>query len=118
MMHRHRFVCLLTASLFAIGALTTVAAFAQDQGIHVVAGTYGANCKAPHGNKTAHLAAACNGRSDCTYKIDYTVIGDPAVGCGKDYVAEWRCGGRQEVHRVGASPEAGYGKTVSLTCPQ
>ena len=91
---------------------------ALASGIQVVAGTYGENCKAPHGNKTSHLAEACNGRADCTYKVDYTVIGDPAVGCGKDYVAEWRCGGSREVHRAVADAEAGFGKTVGLTCPE
>ena len=57
--------------LFAISALMAESVLAQDQAIRVVVGTYGGNCNAPHGNKTEHLAAACNGRADCTYKIDY-----------------------------------------------
>ena len=84
LVNRQNLACLLIAGFFAMGVLTTVSTLAQEQEIRVVAGTYGGNCQAPHGNKTEHLAAACNGRTDCTYKIDYTVIGDPAVGCGKD----------------------------------
>jgi hypothetical protein len=85
-------------------------------GIQVLAGTYGANCRAPHGNKTEHLAAACNGRTNCSYVIDYQVIGDPAVGCSKDYIAEWRCAGDPSVHSATASPEAGFRKGIELAC--
>jgi hypothetical protein len=117
-MHRQDLVCLFVFGFFAISALMAESVFAQNQAIRVVAGTYGGNCNAPHGNKTEHLAVACNGRADCTYKVDYTVIGDPAVGCGKDYVAEWWCGGSLELHRVVANPEAGFGSTLTLQCEQ
>jgi hypothetical protein len=93
-------------------------AFRGHGAIEVVAGTYGANCGAPHANKTPPLAAACSGRGQCDYRVDYTVIGDPAVGCPKDYVAEWRCGGSPAVHRAAAPPEAGFGAVVTLTCPR
>ncbi|MDQ5986820.1 MAG: hypothetical protein CSYNP_02553 [Syntrophus sp. SKADARSKE-3] len=90
---------------------------ASAQGaITVVAGTYGKNCGAPHGNKTEHLAGACNSRTQCEYVINYQVIGDPAVGCGKDYVAEWRCGGDTTIHQASAAPEAGFNKKILLTC--
>ena len=117
-MQRRNLVGLFVLGLFAISVLMAESVLAQNQAIRVVAGTYGGNCNAPQGNKTEHLAAACNGRADCTYKVDYTVIGDPAVGCGKDYVAVWRCGGSREVRRAVASPEAGFGKTVELSCSQ
>ncbi len=86
--------------------------------IQVVAGTYGRNCGTSHGNKTEHLARACNGKSRCEYTINYQVIGDPAVGCAKDYVAEWHCGDASPVHRTSASPEAGFGKKIVLSCPR
>jgi len=86
--------------------------------IRVVAGTYGQNCGTSHGNKTSHLANACNNKTLCDYVVDYTVIGDPAVGCAKDYVAEWRCGNDSTVHRASAPPEAGYRKKVNLSCPR
>jgi hypothetical protein len=115
-MHRQKLVCLFALGFFATSALMAESVLAQNQAIRVLAGTYGGNCNAPYGNKTSHLATACNGRADCAYKVDYTVIGDPAVGCGKDYVAERRCGGSREVRRTVAGPEAGFGKTVELRC--
>ena len=91
---------------------------ASPQGtIAVVAGSYGMNCGASHGNKTEHLANACNNRMQCEYVINYQVIGDPVVGCGKDYVAEWRCGSNTTTHRTSASPEAGFSKKIILSCP-
>ena len=92
---------------------------ASSQGaIAVVAGTYGRNCGASYGNKTEHLASACNNQTQCEYIIDYRVIGDPVVGCGKDYVAEWRCGNDVTTHRTSASPEAGFNKKIILSCPR
>ena len=99
---------------------SSVATFTVGQpptGIAVVAGTYGGNCGAPHGNVTASLASACNTLGRCDYIVDYTIIGDPAPGCAKDYVAEWTCNGQSLVQQATASPEAGFRKTVTLTCP-
>ena len=84
--------------------------------IHIVAGTYGQNCRAAYGNKTPHLQQSCEGHTRCVYRVDYKVIGDPAYGCAKDYIAEWRCGDEPGVRRAVAAPEAGYGKTVELAC--
>ncbi len=96
-----------------------IAASSSRRGaIVVVAGTYGKNCGASYGNKTDHLAQACNNKSNCVYTISYVTIGDPAVGCGKDYVAEWRCGGDERVHRTSVPPEAGFNKQITLSCPR
>jgi hypothetical protein len=84
--------------------------------IEVVAGTYGANCGQPRGNKTSFLAEECDGETSCAYTVDYKVIGDPANGCAKDYIAEWQCGSDPTVRQATASPEAGHGKTVVLSC--
>lgn len=84
--------------------------------IRVLAGTYGANCGTEYGNKTQHLATACNGKKQCEYKIDHTVIGDPAVGCAKEYIAEWQCGSGP-TKSTKARAEAGFGSVISLTCP-
>jgi len=83
--------------------------------ISVVAGSYGLNCGAPHGNKTGHLAQQCNGKNLCEYKVNYQVIGDPAVGCGKEYVAEWQCGDG-ELKSTKANAEAGFGSIIKLSC--
>ena len=92
---------------------------AVGSGIKVVAGTYGGNCGQPRGNKTEHLAKACNGRSQCVYTVDHKVIGDPAYGCVKNYVAEWQCGSSPAVLRAvagGTNMEAGRGSKVTLSC--
>ena len=112
-----RFAC-LPLFLFVPACMAT-APSAVPEGppvIQVVAGSYGENCKAPHGNKTEYLRQACDGQQVCSYKIDYTVIGDPAVGCAKDYVAEWRCLAGAAVRKASAPPEAGYGKVIELRC--
>lgn len=84
--------------------------------IKILSGTYGGNCKQPAGNKTPHIAQACTGKASCDYVVDYQVIGDPAYGCAKDYVAEYTCGSDPTVRRASASPEAGFKTTVSLSC--
>lgn len=86
--------------------------------VEVVSATHGGNCAAPRGNETADLARACSGKPECQYRIDYTIIGDPAVGCGKDYVAEWRCSGSRVTRQTKATPEAGYGAVITLRCAQ
>jgi hypothetical protein len=90
-------------------------------GIRVVSGTYGGNCKgrltggAGGTDKTAHLRAECEGRDVCEYSVVWQKIGDPASGCHKDYVAVWQCaGGGGGTAR--AAPEAGLGSKVVLTC--
>jgi hypothetical protein len=94
--------------------LASAPAFAGG-GIHIVAATYGPNCGVPRGAHTESLRAACEGRDRCDYVVDYTAIGDPAVGCQKTYVAEWDCGnGTAQTASAGA--EAGFGSHVVLAC--
>jgi hypothetical protein len=85
--------------------------------ITVTAGTYGGNVGAPAGNVTGHLAASCNNSSACNYSVAYWVIGDPAPGFAKDYLAEWTCTPGGTVHRAWAAAEAGLGSVVHLVCP-
>ena len=89
----------------------------RDGHIKVIAATYGRNCGAPYGNVTRHLAEICDGRATCEYVIDFTVIGDPAPGCAKDYLAEWQCGRDPERRTIGVRPEAGGGTRILLRCP-
>jgi hypothetical protein len=84
--------------------------------INVVAGSYGQNCGALYGNATVHLASKCNDRETCDYTIDYKVIGDPAIGCKKDYLAEWKCGEATTIHSASASGESGLGTKIVLSC--
>jgi hypothetical protein len=112
----------LAASLLlatACGDPSTAATSANHEAsgvITVVAGTYGGNCGAPHGNVTAQLAKPCDDRASCDYTVDYQVLGDPKEHCGKDYVAEWTCGQDDEIQRAELGPEAGYGGVVHLFC--
>ena len=85
--------------------------------IAIIAGTYGKNCGAAYGNTTEHLAQECNGKRHCDYVIDSKIIGDQALGCSKDYIAEWRCSNDQSIRTALASPEAGFRKQITLMCP-
>ena len=96
--------------------------------IHVVEATYGQSCKdfmpppghtnqVKAGNATAELTKACDTKkATCIYEVDDTKIGDPATGCGKDFIAIWRCGGDPQVHRLFLPAEAS-GRSVLLSCP-
>jgi hypothetical protein len=96
--------------------------------IHVVEATYGQSCKdftpppghtnqVKVGNATAALTKACDrAMESCIYDVDDTKIGDPATGCGKDFIARWRCGSDQKVHQFYLPPEAA-GRSALLSCP-
>src|SRR5436305_1170553 len=88
----------------------------RGPGIRVVAATYGANLGLQRGNVTAALAAQCNGRPMCEYRVDFHVIGDPAPNRAKNYVAEWQCAGSPNVFRAEANAEAGFGSMIALRC--
>ena len=100
--------------IFVITALIASSS-AQGIAIEVVSGTYGQNCGAQRGNATPDLATRCDGRDTCEYRIDRRRILDPAEGCPKDFLAEWRCG-KTEFHTAMLSPEAGAGSTLVLSC--
>ncbi len=84
--------------------------------IRIISGTYGRNCGAPYGNATNHLADACDGTGTCEYVIDIGVLGDPARGCRKDYIAEWQCGRDPEKGVITVNGEAA-GTRIVLRCP-
>jgi hypothetical protein len=96
--------------------------------IHVVDATYGLACKdfvppsgQPNlvkvGNASAALTSTCDkAKTTCLFAVDVTQIGDPANGCGKDFVANWRCGSDQTVHQFYLTPEAD-GRSALLICP-
>jgi hypothetical protein len=84
-------------------------------GIEVMQATYGSNCGAKWGNATADVANACNGMHNCDYQVDVRRLGDPAFGCAKQFVVEYRCSGG-ESKRVTVAAEAGLGGLASLAC--
>jgi len=95
--------------------------------IHVTEATYGENCQsfvprpghtnlAKPGNATAAVAQACNmAKGSCMFAVDVSKLGDPADGCGKDFVVGWRCGADPTVHEVFLPAEAS-GATALVTC--
>jgi hypothetical protein len=86
-------------------------------GAQIRSATYGGNCGAPAGNESAVVAAACNGKNSCSFVIDWKELGDPAHGCGKNFVVEWRCGGSSKPSTVTVPAEAGLRKTALISCP-
>lgn len=96
--------------------------------IHVTEATYGLSCKdfteqpprvnlVKLGNATKVLAQACEAaKSSCAFAVDVNKIGDPADGCGKDFVASWRCGGDPKVHQFYLAAESN-GRSALLSCP-
>lgn len=83
--------------------------------ISVQAATYGHNCGAKLNNVIGHAQQTCDGKAACDYKVDFTVIGDPASGCPKNYSVTWNCGSAPG-GTLSAPPEAGYGAVLNLRC--
>jgi hypothetical protein len=96
--------------------------------IHVVDATYGLACKdftSPFGkpnlvkvgNFTALLSSVCDQvKGACSFAVDAVKDGDPANGCAKDFIANWRCGSDKKVHRFYLPVEAS-GRSALLVCP-
>jgi hypothetical protein len=85
--------------------------------IQVISAVYGANCRRPS-DVSGSLRQACDTKQRCDYLVDHTKLGDPAVGCRKDYVYRWRCVGSEKYAPVSEQivmPEAS-GKYASLWC--
>jgi hypothetical protein len=100
--------------------------FGNRPEIGVVSATYGLNCKgfpvpapfpnlAAPGNVTRAVKRACDARQRCEFLVDTAKIGDPANGCGKDFLVEYKCGETGPVKSAFLPPEA-YGKKVFLSC--
>jgi len=96
--------------------------------IHVVEATYGLSCKdftpppghsnqVTLGNATTIVAKTCdNAKTSCRFAVEDGKLGDPASGCGKDFVTSWRCGGDSKVHQFYLAAEAS-GRSALLSCP-
>lgn len=83
--------------------------------IRIMGAAYGASCGIAAGNATRNVAAQCDGRKSCSYKVSYKVLGDPAYGCKKDFFVTYYCG-RSGPFQGRAAAEAGYGSVVPLVC--
>jgi hypothetical protein len=85
--------------------------------ITVQEATYGSNCgrRIGRGNVTPFFSKACDGRSSCDVTISVEQLGDPAPGCGKDFVIRFLCNqehpGKSEYQKGEAN-----GSTLHLNC--
>lgn len=93
-----------------------LAAGAADGGIKILSATYGGNCRAPVGNATDDLKMQCEGTASCAYRINVTRLRDPASGCAKDYVYEYKCGRDPKAIKGYVKAEAGLGSYAMLEC--
>ncbi|MBH5396231.1 acyltransferase [Bradyrhizobium sp. CNPSo 4010] len=107
---------ILAAVIYAVQAVT--GDHLTQQGLSVVAATYGGNCRwiSVHGNATRALAAACSGKYECTFTVRTEQIGDPAPGCAKDFMAAWICKGDRTIRSTSFRADSGFGSTVQLSC--
>jgi hypothetical protein len=96
--------------------------------IHVTEATYGESClhfvpagghtnPVKMGNATVVASQSCDNTDVfCPIYIDHVKLGDPAVGCDKDFAVSWRCGTSQTVHRNRLAAEA-IGQVTWIGCP-
>ncbi|MGY3443236.1 acyltransferase family protein [Bradyrhizobium sp. USDA 4473] len=69
----------LVSAAAAYAVRNAAGATVPRSNISVVSATYGGNCRwiSARGNATAALAAACNGKGECTFNAGMARIGDP-----------------------------------------
>jgi hypothetical protein len=85
-------------------------------GISIASATFGANCGAIRGNVTRAVGDACNGKTECAYKVDVDRLGDPAHGCDKDFAAAYFCSSETMMKHVNLGAPAERGKIAILQC--
>jgi len=82
--------------------------------VQIVSSSYGLNCNTLlFNNQLTTLKAACSGLSSCSYSVDHTVIGDPSVGCAKEYEYQYECLSDVQEGTVGSEAS---GQSLSIDC--
>jgi hypothetical protein len=96
--------------------------------IHILEATYGLNCRTfavpagqvnrvKPGNATSMALEICGkATGSCSLAIDVGRMGDPAPGCRKDFLLQWRCGDLEKARQLYVAEEANA-KTAVATCP-
>lgn len=112
--------------IVAILFLLIVTRCGPIDGLEVVDATYGANCENANpsiiiGNMTSLIRDDCEHRKGtCTFNFTISKLkrmgGDPAVGCSKDLLVNYKCSKSGEIQSVNIAGEALY-KKVILQCP-
>ena len=98
----------------------------KTRGIHVLTATYGESCRqfqlhAPRvnsvaeGNATIAMARICDGKPRCDFEVTTGVLGDPAVGCAKNFSVRYSCWPDDAAKTMDLDGEAN-GRAVTLSC--
>jgi hypothetical protein len=83
--------------------------------------TYGGNCGTSRDvarDDTVRIAAECNGKERCTYRIDRSKMSDrpdPKPKCAKSYVVVYACSG-EKMHRVALQKPEANDHDIDLSC--
>ena len=91
-------------------------------GITVRRATYGGNCGTSRNvarDDTKRIAAVCNGKGRCTYRIDRSKMGDhrnPKPHCAKSYLVVYACSGKERSHRVALQKPEANEHDIDLDC--
>jgi hypothetical protein len=111
----------ITVSPEAGGSTLNINCGSAISGIRVISASYGeGTCQHFDTVRASNdLSKSCNGKTTCEYIIDSNVIGNPAVGCKKDYTARWNCGSGTSTRRihVGGVNQDASGLMITLSCP-
>ncbi len=96
-------------------ALQTLQMQCTDEGMEILAATYGPNCQnVQTGNRTTEMASACDGKANCSYNP--LTDGDPAVGCPKQFAYTYSCVGYSQPRTVVYPNISSTSQTVMATC--
>ena len=107
------------AVVLMIAGGTTVSAAGV---ITVRRATYGANCgRLGDGAKddTVRIAAECNARRHCTYRIDRSKMSDRSdrkPQCAKSYIVVYACSHEEKKHRVARQKPESNEHSIELNC--
>jgi hypothetical protein len=106
------------AVLLTIAGAKTVSAAGV---ITVRRATYGGNCGTSRDvarDDTVRIAAECNGKERCTYRIDRSKMSDrpdPKPACAKSYVVVYACS-KKKMHRVALQKPEANDHDIVLKC--
>jgi hypothetical protein len=110
-------IVLLAVMLVIAGGKTVAAAGV----ITVRRATYGANCGTTRDvarDDTVRIAAECNAKERCTYRIDRSKMSDrsdPKPQCAKSYIVVYACS-EEKKHRVALQKAEANDHNIELKC--
>lgn len=59
------------------------------------------------------IAVLGDSQTTCMFAVDAVQLGDTTNGCGKDFIANWRCGSDQKVHQFYLATEGAADRRCS-----